>query len=200
MKIKKYFSSLLLLLFIGGCGVTTITHKDNQLVITVDDKSIKQKSKTISKNSDNFGKLYLLKEILELNSNSIIVYEKIRLDNEYEFNFSTTTTIKHVFESRKVSQVYANKGLYLYQILLLGGQVLNLMVEEFDSQSMVLTYGMTTNKMRELFKDLEATPRRELIEKVVVLPRDKRAIKSKWSSKKIHFIPLITPLRLMPRL
>ncbi len=198
IKINKYFFYIFLLLFLGGCSVTTITHKNNHIAVSVDDKVIEIQSKTVSKKFTNFGKLYLLQKLLETNSGSIIVFEQIRLDDQYEFNFPTGTTIRDVFESREATHIYANNGLYLYQLLLPNGQILNLMAEEFDSQSMVLTYGMTTMQMRDLFKQLEATPTRGLIEKAVVLPRDKRAIKSKWNSKKIHFMPLITPLRLTP--
>ena len=186
------------MLFLSGCSVTTLTHKNNQIILRVEDKVIKAQSQTLLSKLDNYGNIVVKKELLKLESNRIVVYENIRLDSSYEFNFTTTTTIKHVFQSSKISQVYANKGLYLYQLLLPSQEVLNIMVEEFDSQSMGMIYGLSTQDMQVIFKKLEATPKRELVENTLLFRANKEAFKSRWSTKKIHFIPLITPLRLMP--
>ncbi len=192
------FYKLLVIVFLSGCSVTTLTHKNNQIILRVEDIIIKTQSQTLLSKLDNYGNITIKKELLKLNSNRVVVYENIRLDSSYEFNFTTTTTIKHVFESSKASQVYAHKGLYLYQLLLPNYRVLNIMVEEFDSQSMGIIYGLSTQDMRILFKKLKATPKRALVENTLLLQANKEAFISRWSTQKIHFIPLITPLRLMP--
>ena len=194
---SKNIISILLLLLLYGCSVTTVTDRGNQIVINIENKSIKIDALLEKKYFHNFGNLYLTQKILKRADGSNIVYEKIRLDMQYEFNFSTTTTIQYIFETERSYKIYANRGLYIYQLLLSNGEVLNLIAEEFEDQSMTLIYGMSSSDIRDILNRLDDTAPKRLIDRVVILPNSQDAMRSIWNTQKIHFIPLIVPSRLV---
>jgi len=181
-----------------GCSVTSLSYDNSYISLSLDNQHLKLHAKTIERQNDNFGKLYLYRRVLQTDDNRVLIYEKAKLDDQYELNFSTTRTVSIVFETIRVNQLYANRGFYLYQLLLKDGSVLNLAVEQFLDQEIVFVYGMKTSQMRELLKELNATTNRPLVDSVLLLDRaTKDIIKSRWSSQKVHFAPLITPLRLI---
>jgi hypothetical protein len=192
----KILSIIFISTLFVGCSITTLSYDNQQLSLSLDGEQIDINAKTIKRQNENYGKLYLSRRVLKLDNNTLVVYEKVRIDDQYELNFSTSQTVGIVFEAERVSRVYAHKGLYLYQLLLKDHKVLNLVVEQFLDQEIVFVYGMRSSQMRELLKDIDATTVRPLVDDVLILGgRD--IIKSRWSSQKVHFAPLITPLRMI---
>ncbi len=192
----KILNIILISTLFLGCSITTLSYDNQNLSLSLDGEHIKIGAKTLKSESENYGNLYLSRRVLRLDNSTLLVYEKVRVDDQYELNFSTTKTVEIVFETKKISRVYSHKGLYLYQLLLKEHKVLNLVVEQFLDQEIVFIYGMKSSQMRELLKDINATTARALVDDVVVLDgRD--VVKSRWSSQKVHFAPLITPLRVV---
>jgi len=193
---RRYSSIVILLLFLSGCGVTTLSLSNNNILLQVDGKNLKTKGKSLSKEFNNFGKLFLTQEIVKLSDGSIVVYEKAIIDSNYELNFSTKRTIGILFEAKSVIPIYIKKGLHIYQIVLKDNRVLNLIAEQFADQQISFVYGMSTNQTRKILKELDAKNSRPLIDRVTKLENSKRSILSRWSMQKINFAPLITPQRL----
>ncbi|MEA3492038.1 MAG: hypothetical protein U9R27_09085 [Campylobacterota bacterium] len=191
--IKTVLLSLTTLaLLLGGCGsFTNLTYHNNQLSLQIDDKHLNVHGDILTHHKDNFGDLYLLQDTIKLKDGSIVVYEKAQLDSEYELNFPTRKSVEIVFETRDIKQIYFNKGFFLYQIRLKDGRTLNLSVEQYADQRISFVYGMSTAQMRKILTQLDAKSSRPLVEDVITLPQGRGAIKSRWSSKKIYFAPLI---------
>ena len=180
-----------------GCSVTTLRYKDGQISLSFNNKQSVIRGETLSNTFENFGSLYLQQESMQVPQGNIVVYEHVRLDSSYEFNFMTTRTIELLFETQRISKIYVDKGLYCYQLVLRDGQVLNAVVEQYADQSMSLIYGMSTPQMKQILKKIDQNPSKVLFENVMIFHNPKEAIKSKWSSKKVHFAPLIVPLRMI---
>jgi len=194
---KKYISLFLFVLFISGCSTTSLTLDRGELLLQVGDKDIHMRGKSISKEFTNYGKLFLTQEVLELQDHTIVVYEKAVTDSNYELNFPTETTIRLIFESNAITPIYREKGLHIYQLRLYSGKILNLLVEQFEDQQISFVYGMSSEYVGKVIKQLELNSSRALRgDRVVKLPRGKGAIQTHWSMKMISFAPLITPQRL----
>jgi len=186
-------SSFLLL----GCSVTELKYRDNKLSLSFNNKQIDISGEKLSHHFDNFGSLYLLQESIKVPEGNVLQYEHVRLDDRYEFNFMTTRTIEIVFEAQRIGKVFESNGLYFYQLQLRDDEVLNLIVEQYADQSLSMIYGLTTQQMQKILQKIDAKPRRALVQNVITFQNSKEASRSRWSSKKIHFAPLIVPLRMI---
>ncbi len=195
-KILRYSLVVATLLYFGGCAVTTLTLDSNNILLHIDGKDLKTEGKSISKEFNNFGKLFLTQNIVKLSDQSIVVYEKVVIDSSYELNFPTKTTISILFGAKSITPIYINKGLHIYQIRLKDGKVLNLIAEQFADQQISFVYGMSTKQIKKILQELDAESRYPLIDRVVKLENNKKSILSKWSMKMVNFAPLITPQRL----
>jgi hypothetical protein len=168
------------------CSTTDLAYKNNKLVLQVDGKHLEMNGTSLGYHQNNFNSLYLTHQILRLDAGNIVVYEKARTDNRYEFNFPTMTTIQIVFDAIEVRKVYFSSSLYILQLVLQDGRTLNTIVEQLEDQSMNIAYGMSTKQINDLLRQLDAKATR---------PLKQNAILSRWSDKKVHFIPLIVPIR-----
>jgi len=194
---RRFISLPLFLLFLSGCSTTSLRLDRGELLLQVDGRDIHIRGKSISKEFDNYGKLFLTQEVLELQDHTIVVYEKAVTDSSYELNFPTQRTVKLIFDSQDVTTIYREKGLHIYQLKLHNGKILNLLVEQFEDQQISFLYGMSSEYVDKIIKQLELHGSRVLRDGIIVkLPIGKGAIQTHWSMKMINFAPLITPQRL----
>lgn len=194
-RVTKFLLSTIVLGILSGCSTTDLAYKNNKLVLQVDGKHLEMNGTSLGYHQNNFNSLYLTHQILRLDTGNIVVYEKARTDNRYEFNFPTMTTIQIVFDAIEVRKVYFSSSLYILQLVLQDGRTLNTIVEQLEDQSMNIAYGMSTKQINDLLRQLDAKATRPLKQKVITIRRQQGAILSRWSDKKVHFIPLIVPIR-----
>ena len=181
--------------FLSACSTTDLAYKNNKLALQVDGKHLQVNGTSLGHHQKNFSSLYLRHEILKLDAGNIVVYEKARTDNRYQFNFTTMRTIQIVFDAIKVRKIYFSSSFYILQLTLQNGRTLNTVVEQLEDQSLNLTYGMSNKQVNDLLRQLDAKAFRPLKENVITIENPQSAILSRWSDKKVHFSPLIVPLR-----
>jgi len=191
----KFLFSVIFLLILSACSTTDLSYKNNKLALQVDGKHLQVNGTLLGRYKDNFSNLYLSYEVLKLDAGNIIVYEKARTDSSYEFNFTTRRTIQIVFDAVNIRQIYFSSSFYILQLTLQDGRTLNTVVEQLEDQSLNLAYGMSNKQVNDLLKQLNAKAFGPLKQNVITINDPKRAILSRWTTKKVHFAPLIVPLR-----
>jgi len=193
----KFLFSIIVLFILSACSTTDLAYKNNKLALQVDGKHLQVNGTSLERHQDNFSSLYLAYEILQLDAGNIVVYEKARTDNRYQFNFTTMRTIQIVFDAIEVRKVYFSSSFYILQLTLQDGRTLNTIVEQLEDQSMNIAYGMSTKQVNDLLRQLDAKAIRPLKQNVITIQNPQAAILSRWTMKKIDFIPLIVPVRLL---
>ena len=191
----KFLFSIIVLIVLSACSTTDLSYKNNKLALQVDGKHLQVNGTSLGHHQNNFSSLYLRHEILKLDAGNIVVYEKARTDNRYQFNFTTMRTIQIVFDAIEIRKIYFSSSFYILQLTLQNGRTLNAVVEQLEDQSLNLAYGMSNKQVNDLLKQLDAKALRPLKQNVIAIQNPQTAILSRWTSKKIDFIPLIIPLR-----
>ncbi len=194
-KIIKSLLFMVILLGVTGCQMSQLSYKNGALELQVDNHHIHVKGSTLYHHSDNYSNLFLSQKVLRLKSGNIVTYEEARTDDLYEFNLLPIQTIRAIFNARAVTQVYFKSSFYLLQLLLQDGSTLNIVMEQFDDQRLAYAYGMNNGEFRNLLKQLGASSNVPLIQNVRTLGSKQNAILSDWNTKKINFIPLVTPVK-----
>ena len=193
----KFLFSVMALVFLSACSTTDLSYKNNTLALQVDGKHLQVNGTPLGRHQDNFSNLYLSYSVLQLDAGNIIVYEKARTDSRYEFNFTTRRTIQIVFDAIDVREIYFSSSFYILQLTLQDGRTLNTVVEQLEDQSLNLAYGMSNKQIIDLLKQLNAKVFRPLKQNVISIKSPQSAILSRWSTKKVHFAPLIVPIRII---
>lgn len=194
--IAKFLLPIALLAIFGGCKTADLSYANGELSLQVNENHLKVNGATLNHHRDSFGNLYLLQETIKLKDGSIVVYERARTDDLYEFNLLPMQTIRILFDAYKMNVIYFKSSFYLVQMILRDGRILNIAVEQFDDQQLSFVYGMSNAQFRNIQKQLDPqAAQKPLIEKVITLPQGSAAIFSRWSVRKVQFVPLITPVR-----
>ena len=193
----KFLFSIITLLVLSACSTTDLAYKNNKLALQVDGKYLQMNATQLERHQDNFSSLYLAYEILQLDAGNMVVYEKARTDNRYQFNFTAMQTIQIVFDAIEVRKVYFSSSFYILQLTLQDGRTLNTIVEQLEDQSMNIAYGMSNKQVNELLRQLNAKAFRPLKQNVISIKNPQAAIFSRWTTQKVDFIPLIIPVRLL---
>ena len=193
----KRFFAVMTLVFLTACSPTDLSYKHNTLVLQVDGKQLQMHGTSLGRHQENFSNLFLSYEVLKLDSGNTVVYEKARTDSRYEFNFPTMTTIQIVFDAREVKKIYFSSSFYILQLTLQNGRTLNTIVEQLEDQSLNLAYGMSNRQVNDLLRQLNAQAFRPLMQNVISIKNVNNAVLSRWTTKKVNFVPLIVPIRSM---
>jgi hypothetical protein len=198
MKRVINFLFLFALLFVlGGCSTTDLSYNNSALVLQVDSQSLHLNASNLGERRENFGNLYLSYKVLQLDDGNKVVYEKARTDSSYEFNFQTLTTIQIVFDAIQIREIYFSNSFYVLQLTLQDGRVLNTIVEQLEDQSLNIVYGLSNKQINNLLNQLGVDGFRALRKNVIKIQSVNSSIYSNWTTKKVHFVPLIVPIRLM---
>jgi len=194
--IAKTLFAVALLAILSGCQTSDLSYAQGEFSLQVNQNHLKVNGTTLSSHNDSFSNLYLRQEIIKLKDASIVVYERAKTDDLYEFNLLPMQTIRILFDAYKINVIYFKSSFYLIQMILRDGRILNMAVEQFDDQQLSFVYGMNNTQLRNIQKQLDPqSTQKPLTEKVITLPAGNGAIFSRWSVRKVQFVPLITPIR-----
>ncbi len=191
----KFLFLIVILAILNSCSTTDLSYKNNKLVLQVDEKYLQVNARSLGHHQNNFNSLYLTHNLLQLDAGNLVVYEKARTDNRYEFNFQAMTTIQIVFDAIEIRKVYFSSSFYILQIVLQDGRVLNTIVEQLEDQSMNIAYGMSNKQISNLLRQLGSDTVNLINQNIIIIKKSQNAILSRWTTKKVHFVPLIVPIR-----
>jgi len=194
-RVVKLLIAIFILAFLTGCSTTDLSYKNNKLVLQIDGKHLQVDSRYINNRMNNFGTLFIDQQLLQLSEGNMVVYEKARTDDMYEFYFPTIDTIKIVFDARYVRVVYFSSSFYITQVILADGRPLNVIVEQLEDQSLNMVYGMTNKQINNLLNQLDSQERMPVDQHVITLDRQQNAILSRWTTYKVNIMQLVGPKR-----
>ena len=194
-RVVKLLITVFMLAFLIGCSTTDLSYKNNQLVLQVNGKHLQVDSKFINHRMNNFGTLFIDQQLLQLNEGNMVVYEKARTDDMYEFYFPTIDTIKIVFDARYIRVVYFSSSFYIMQVILANGRPLNVIVEQLEDQSLNMVYGMTNKQINNVLNQLDSQERMPVNQHVITLSHQQSAILSRWTTYKVNIMQLVGPKR-----
>jgi len=198
---KKIISTILAItvtFIISGCGASSNLHYNNkQLTIQVAEEYLQLDGTLINEHRDNFSSLYLSQKVLRLNEGNVVVYEDARTDLDYEFEPPIMHSMKIIFEAKSVIMAYGKDHLYVYQLILKDGRLLNVIAQQGDTQQLKFIYGLSTAQLNKIIKQLDPNAGGAYYKQVIQLQDERNAILSKWDMQKVHFVPLVVPLAKM---
>jgi len=195
---KKIIKPLLIataMFMLSGCGMSNLNYNNKQLTLQVEQGVFQTNGTLLNAQISNFSTLLINQKIIRLDEGNIVVYEDARTDLLYQFDPTTTRSIKVIFEARKVIRVYSKNLLFAYQLILKDGRILNVIAQQDDNQYLRILYGMSTTQLNKMLKQVDPDAREAYYKQVIIIQDEQHAIFSKWDVRKIHFYPLVVPLR-----
>ena len=194
-RIKIALWSIGTLFFLSGCGgISYIGYDRDTLMLQMDQNQLILHGRVVAQKRDNFSSLFLTQEVIQLENGTRLVYEKARTDMSYEFEPMITRTVKIVFEAVRIATVYNKNHLFVYQVLLTDGKVVNVIAQQDNTQELKLLYGMRSTEVSRMLKQLDPDAPKLYNRHSSGLPAGKEAILTKWDTQKVHFVPLVIPL------
>jgi len=187
--------TLVILFSLVGCGRSGIAYQPKSLSIQLDESQNTVQTTLLKQELENYNNLYVNKRILRLDDDSLVVYEEAITDDLFEFENTTTWIVSEIFDAKKLYKLYSNNHLYAFQLLLPNDQILNLIAQQDDTQELKLIYGMSSKKLKQILIKLDNNVKDVYRQDVIIIDNISDAIQTKWSVTKVHFTPLITPLR-----
>jgi hypothetical protein len=194
-RVGKLIFLLVVSAVVTACSTSDLSYRNNALVLQIDGRSLQMESRVVGERMENFGTLSVRQQLLQKRDGTLLVYEKARTDDRYEFYLPTVDTIRIVFDARDVHVFYFSHSVYMMQLLLADGSVLNLMAEQLEDQSLNMVYGMSNKEMNRLLGQLGTEARLPEAGHVVRLAKGSGAVLSRWTTYKVSIIPLVGPLR-----
>ena len=183
------------LILINSCATSNLSYTNEQLNLQINDSHLQVQGTQLKQQRENFSTLYLTQYFLHLEDGSNVVYEKAKTDMQYEFEPTTTRTISIIFDAKKVIKVYYNTLIYAFQVVLQNNRVLNVLATKGFDQELNMVYGMSTEKLNSMLIKLDPNARPAYYKNTINLSNESEPFMSRWTTWKVHFIPLVVPVR-----
>lgn len=192
--IKVFLLSVVLIL-INSCATSNLSYHNEQLNLQINDSHLQVRGTQLKQQRENFSTLFLTQYLLRLDDGRTVVYEKAKTDIQYEFEPTTTRTISIIFDAKKVIRVYYNTLIYAFQVVLQDNRVLNVLATKGFDQELNMVYGMSTEKLNSMLIELDPNARPAYYKNTINLSNESEPFMSRWTTWKVHFLPLVTPVR-----
>lgn len=193
------FTKLLLtasiVLLLSGCATSNLSYNNEQLNLQINDAHLQVHGTQLKQQRETFITLSLRQYFLRLDDGSNVVYEKAETDMQYEFEPTTTRTIAIIFDAKKVIKVYYNTLVYAFQVIMKDNRVLNVLATKNFDQELNMVYGMSTEKLNSMLKTLDPNVQPAYYKNTINLSNESEPFISRWTTWKVHFVPLVVPIR-----
>lgn len=197
IEITRFLTTTAFILLVSACSTSHISYTNEQLSLQINDSALQLHGKLIKQQKENFRTLFLTQNLLRLDDDSIVIYEEARTDMQYQFEPTTTKSIAVIFDAKRVIKVYYSSQIYAFQVELKDNKILNVLAKQGHDKKLQMVYGMNTKKLNEMLKELDADAQSVYYENVIDLSHQPMPFMSRWTTWKVHFIPLVVPLRRM---
>ena len=199
-EITKLLVSLVLILLISACATSNISYNNEQLSLQINDSHLQIHGIQLKQHRENFSTLFLTQKLLRLDDGNMVMYEEAQTDMQYQFDLPTTRSIGIIFDAKRVVKVYYNALIYAFQVVLKDNRVLNVLATQGYDQELKMVYGMSTEKLNNMLKNLDPDALPVDYKNVINLRNEPTPFMSQWTTWKVHFVPLVVPLRRIGRL
>ena len=192
--IKLLFPTILVLL-ISGCATSNLSYNNEKINLRINEASLQVSGVELEERNENFSTLFLTQNLLRLDDGSILVYEEAETDMQYQFDPTATRSIDIIFDAKRVVSVYYNALIYAFQVVLKDNRVLNVLATQSYDQELKMVYGMSTEKLNSMLKNLDPNAKPVYYNNVINLSHEPIPFMSRWTTWKVHFVPLVIPIR-----
>ena len=183
------------LILINSCATSNLSYHNEQLNLQINDSHLQVRGTQLKQQRENFSTLFLTQYLLRLDDGSNVVYEKAKTDMQYEFEPTTIRTISIIFDAKKVIKVYYNSLVYAFQVILKDNSVLNVFTTQGFDQELDMVYGMSTEKFNSMIKALDPNIKPAYYKNSINLTNKPERFMSRWTTWKVHFVPLVVPVQ-----
>ena len=199
-KLIKPFLTIFVLFMLSGCATSDLSYKNDNIHLRINDASLQVHGVTLQEKHDNFSTLFLTQRVLRLDDGSMAVFEDARTDMQFQFDQTTPRSIKIIFDAKSVLRVHYNTFIYAFQVILKDNRVLNVLVAQGYNQELQMLYGMSTEKMNDMLKELGQDAKPAFYKNVIDLSSEPSPYVSRWTVQKVHLAPLVVPVPRFGRL
>ncbi|MEA3523170.1 MAG: hypothetical protein U9R50_09340 [Campylobacterota bacterium] len=190
----KLYSLLLSIFLLTGCTTSSLNlGADETLTLKYGKEKLSARGLTLDSKFDQYPELQLRQSVLELDDDTLLVYEEVTVDLLYQFQYSTPQSIKMIFDAQKSKLIYQRNNLYFFQLLLKNSKYLNVICQQSGLQSLTQLYGFSNKQMEKIIAKISGEGKKlELDENIIMFEHFKRSYLSTWSAKLIAIDGLIT--------
>ena len=190
----KLYSLLLSTFLLTGCATSSLNlGADDTLTLTYDKEKLSARGLTLDKKEDRYPELELEQRIIELDDDTLIIYEDVQADLQYQFQYPTQQSIDMIFDAKKTKILYQRNNLYFFQLELKNSKYLNVISQQSDLQSLTQLYGFSNVQMKKIIDTVSGEKKElQLQDNVVVFEHFEGSYISKWSTKLIAIDGLMT--------
>ena len=189
----KLYLLLLSMFLLSGCVTSSLNLSDDTLTLTYNKQKLSARGITLDKKYDRFPELELNQSIIELDDDTLLVYEEIEADLAYQFQYATQQSVKMIFDAKNYKLLYQRNNLYFFQLELKNRKFLNVVSQQSDMQSLTQLYGFTNIQMQKIITKISQEDKKlKLNDDVIVFEHFEGSYISKWSTKLIAIDGLMT--------
>ncbi len=190
----KLYSLLLSTFLLTGCATSSLNlGADDTLTLTYGKEKLSARGLTLDTKQDRYPELELEQRIIELDDDTLIVYEDVQADLQYEFKYTTTKSVEMIFDAKDTKLLYQRNNLYFFQVELKDGNYLNVITQQSNMQSLTQLYGFSNMQMKKIIDKISDNRQSlKLNKNVVTFERFEGSYLSRWSTKLIAIDGLMT--------
>jgi hypothetical protein len=199
-KLITLLLSIYVLFLLSGCATSDLSYKNDNIHLRINDASLQVHGVALQEKHDNFSTLFLTQRLLRLDDGSLAVFEDARTDMQFQFDQTTPRSIKIIFDAKSVLRVHYDTFIYAFQVVLKDNRVLNVLVAQGYDQELQMLYGMSTEKMNNMLKELGQDAKPAFYKNVIDLSSEPTPYITGWTVQKVHLAPLVVPVPRFGRL
>lgn len=193
---KAYVIFIVSIIFLSGCASSSLKVSDkNELLLQNNNKQIKVGSKVLTKDYEWYRNIDIYKSKIQ-NSKSVLLYEDVIADINWEFKHGTVATIQYIFDSYKSDVVYMSSDVALLQLRVNKTQFVNMLVEKSGTQELSYVYGFSNKEFIELAQKImpkDGESLSKLKNEGIVFSSEIKHL-STWSVQMLFLEPLLKPV------
>jgi hypothetical protein len=144
---KKFLLSLFVLVVFAGCGGV-------KPIVDFRDKSGILSSKIVNSETLHFSYIDVNRYKLQDENNSILFYEKLIIDNDYNFKYNPLNSIIYIFNAKKAIVIYDDTISLLVQLELDDGEFLNVFANSAGVNEFSYVYGFSNYEFKKIAKEI----------------------------------------------
>ena len=192
---KYFLLSMFSMIFFSGCAVSSLGISDTRNLSLKNDNKHIEITNTILKKERQWYEYIDISQYKLKNNDTVLFYEYVELDTDWEFIFGPITTLKYILEGANSNTLYKGSAISLVQLKITNSKHINLLIESSGFHDMSYVYGFSDKEFLTLASSLGHKYTKKDLKKgsTPILLQSNMQHLSKWSVTMLFLRPLIQP-------
>lgn len=175
----------ILLYLLSGCSTPALFVQNEQKIgIIADQKHISVDAKSIISENITMDRLRIHRTLYEVdNVAQRIVYEDVKAQSPYQFQYDIPKTIGILFETNNYTMIDRIGNLSFFIIKIKNKKELLLIAQNLNKKGLRIVYGLNTKQLQSAFEHVKSKKSATINNPVFMLPDDKSAFLIRWNAK-----------------